>query len=230
MSKMAEHSEGYYVEKLSASRLRRCYEIAPPRVRQYLDAETAHVASRLRADDRVLELGCGYGRILDKLSRNAGCLVGIDTSHQSLALAREMLVERDRCHVVRMDAGTLAFGDGVFDVVLCLQNGLSAFKIDHRQLIGECIRVTRKGGQVLLSTYAERFWEHRLEWFRLQSEAGLLGPIDWTATRDGEIVCEDGFRATTIRATDFESLASGLGVSFRIEEVDESSLFCEIDV
>jgi hypothetical protein len=29
----------YYSEKLSAERLKKCYDIAPSRVRQYLDAE-----------------------------------------------------------------------------------------------------------------------------------------------------------------------------------------------
>jgi len=223
-------SEGYYVEKLSGARLRRCYELAPPRVRRYLDAEIEHVASRLRPGDRVLELGCGYGRILERLAPKVGFLVGIDTSAQSLALACELLVGYSNCRLVRMDAGVLAFDGGVFDAVLCVQNGLSAFKIDRQRLVSECIRVTRRGGKVLLSTYAERFWEHRLEWFRLQSKEGLVGEIDWTTTRDGVIVCKDGFRATTISANEFEALAGELGIRRRIEEVDGSSLFCELNV
>jgi 2-polyprenyl-6-hydroxyphenyl methylase/3-demethylubiquinone-9 3-methyltransferase len=226
----ANGSEGYYVEKLSGARLRRCYELAPPRVRQYLDAEVAHVASRLQSGDQVLELGCGYGRILERLAPKVGFLVGIDTSAQSLALARDILAGHGNCRLARMDAGLPAFHDGVFDAVLCLQNGLSAFKIDRRRLVSECVRVTRRGGRVLLSTYAERFWEHRLEWFRLQSVEGLVGEIDWTATRNGEIVCKDGFRATTIGVADFESLTTGWSVQRRIEEVDGSSLFCELTV
>ncbi len=219
---------GYYAERLSAERLRRCYEIASPRVRQYLDAEVSHVADKIRPSDRVLELGCGYGRVVKELVSKAGTLIGIDTSLSSLQLAREFMCEHGNTRFLAMDAGALGFRDRTFDVVLCIQNGLSAFKVDQRVLIGECIRVARPGGRVLFSSYAQKFWRDRLEWFQLQSEQGLLGEIDHDATADGVIVCKDGFRATTISPDDFVALMSEFNVHPRIEEVDESSLFCEI--
>ncbi len=221
---------GYYAERLSAERLRRCYAIAPPCVRQYLDGEIAYVADRIRPSDTVLELGCGYGRVLERLAPLAGTLVGIDTSRSSLKLACTLLDRFTNCRLVRMDAVALGFRDRVFDVVVCIQNGISAFKVDQRTLIAECLRVTRKGGRVLVSTYSGKFWRHRLEWFRLQAEQGLLGEIDWERTRDGVIVCKDGFRATTVGADEFTALVSDLEVTHRIEEVDESSLFCELQI
>jgi ubiquinone/menaquinone biosynthesis C-methylase UbiE len=219
---------GYYSERLSAERLRKCYEIAPPRVRQYLDAEIRHVASRIRPADTVLELGCGYGRVLEKLAPKAKRLVGIDTARASIELGRELLRGLANCWLLQMDAVALGFRDQVFDVVLCIQNGISAFKVDQQALIAESIRVTRAGGRVLFSSYSAKFWDARLEWFRLQSKQGLLGEIDGAATGNGVIVCKDGFRATTLSPDDFVSLTSGLGVRRRIEEVDASSIFCEL--
>jgi 2-polyprenyl-6-hydroxyphenyl methylase/3-demethylubiquinone-9 3-methyltransferase len=80
----------------------------------------------------------------------------------------------------------------------------------------------------LFSTYAERFWDDRLEWFELQAQAGLLGEIDYDKTGDGVIACKDGFTATTVRPSAFLSLTRGLGAEVRLVEIDESSLFCEI--
>jgi len=54
---------GHYAEKLSGERLQRCYEVASPRVSQYLEAEILHVLHKIRPGDRVIELGFGYGRI-----------------------------------------------------------------------------------------------------------------------------------------------------------------------
>jgi len=54
----------YYGENLSGERLRRCYEIALPRVRQYLEAEIFYVLEQMDGKARILELGCGYGRVL----------------------------------------------------------------------------------------------------------------------------------------------------------------------
>jgi hypothetical protein len=53
---------GYYEQKLAPSSLERVYELAPPRVRQYLRAEVDFVVGRLRPTDVVLDLGCGYSR------------------------------------------------------------------------------------------------------------------------------------------------------------------------
>ena len=218
----------YYSKQLSAERLRKCYEIAPPRVMQYLDAEIAHVADRIRPGDTVLALGCGYGRVMRKLAANAGLLVGIDTSRASLQLGRRLLRETSNCRLLRMNAISLGFRDRVFDVVFCIQNGISAFKVDQRTLIAEAVRVACPGGRVLFSSYSANFWEHRLEWFQLQADHGLLGEIDHAATREGVIVCKDGFKATTIGPDEFVALTSGLNVHARIEEVDQSSIFCEI--
>lgn len=222
--------KGYYSERLSAERLRECYQIAPPRVRQYLDAEIRHVLSRIGPSDAVLELGCGYGRVLEQLAVKARTLVGVDTSRSSVRLARRQTSGIPNCRVLQMNAVALGFRDRAFDVVVCIQNGISAFGVDQRALIAESIRVTRSGGRVLFSSYSEKFWNQRLEWFRVQSEHGLLGEIDWDATGDGVIVCRDDFKATTVSPDEFLALASSLSVRARIEEVDESSVFCEIVV
>ena len=147
----------YYAEKLSADRLRRCYEIAPPRVRQYLQAEIDHASTKIRAGDSVLELGCGYGRILAEMSGKAGRLVGIDTSRASLSAGREYLASLPNCHLIQADAIRLPFPDRSFDAVLCLQNGLSAFHVDPERLIKESLRVTKPGGIALFSSYAGGF-------------------------------------------------------------------------
>jgi ubiquinone/menaquinone biosynthesis C-methylase UbiE len=220
----------YYAKQLSAERLKRCYDLAPPRVQQYLEAEIAHVIERIGAADAVLELGCGYGRVLRRLIGRARRVVGIDTSQQSLALARELMPDERRCELHRMNALDLAFEDDSFDVVLCIQNGISAFGVDQRRLLAEALRVTRRSGRVLFSSYAARFWKPRLEWFRLQADHGLLGEIDEDATGNGVIVCTDGFCATTVGPDQFHALAADLGVEAEIAEIDQSSLFCEICV
>jgi 2-polyprenyl-6-hydroxyphenyl methylase/3-demethylubiquinone-9 3-methyltransferase len=127
-----------------------------------------------------------------------------------------------------MNALLLGFKDKCFDLVACIQNGISAFKVDQEELLREALRVTRPGGRVLFSSYSEKFWPDRLNWFRIQSDHGLLGEIDDKATGDGIIVCKDGFRATTVGPADFCRLTSGIGIACTIEEVDESSIFCEM--
>ncbi len=220
--------QGYYTQRLSAERLKKCYEIAPPRIKQYLEAEIEYVLKKINPSDAVLELGCGYGRVLDKIRTKAKAAIGIDTSFASLQMAWQTLRNSPSYHLLAMNAVELGFRDKVFDVVICIQNGISAFKVDQHTLIKEAMRVTRSGGRILFSSYSDQFWEHRLQWFQIQSDHGLLGEIDYKATGDGVIVCKDGFKATTIRPHDFVLLATDLNVEPLITEVDDSSIFYEI--
>jgi 2-polyprenyl-6-hydroxyphenyl methylase/3-demethylubiquinone-9 3-methyltransferase len=220
----------YYTQKLSAGRLRLCYELAPSRVKRYLEAEIEFVLDRTKSSDLVLELGCGYGRVLQRLMAKAKTVIGIDTSRDSLQLARALIGHIPSCHLLEMNAAALGFRDRQFDMTICIQNGISALQVNPRQLSGEAIRVTRAGGTVVFSSYAERFWNDRLEWFRIQSAHGLVGEIDDEATGHGVIVCKDGFRASTFGPEDFIAVAANFGITPKITEVDDSSIFCEIVV
>ncbi len=218
----------YYNDKLSANRLKRVYKISPPRVRQYLQAEIDYISSKTQSGDMVLELGCGYGRVLTQLASKVKHVVGIDTSFASMQLARENLFDKTRCHLTCANALHLPFPDRTFDLVVCIQNGISAFHVDPQALIQEAIRVTKPGGLSLFSTYSEKFWDHRLEWFCLQSEAGLLGELDEEKTGNGVIVCKDGFTGTAFTPEQLSSLTGDLPVTVAITEIDQSSVFCEI--
>lgn len=127
-----------------------------------------------------------------------------------------------------MDASALTFADGEFDVVICVQNGISAFAVDPERVMCEALRVTRPGGRAVFSTYSKAFWPDRLAWFESQAAAGLLGAIDYDQTRDGLVVCKDGFRAGFFGPEELRLLSRRLGVEPLITTVDDSSVFCEM--
>jgi SAM-dependent methyltransferase len=221
---------GYYTEGLAAERLRACYDLAPPRIKAYLEAEIEFVLARTTSSMLALELGCGYGRVLERLLPRVRVAFGIDTSASSLAMALGYLGRKPSPCLACMDASQMGFRDRAFDLTICIQNGISAFAVDQQQLVREAIRVTRSGGRVMFSSYTPQFWEHRLEWFEIQSTHRLIGEIDYQATGNGTIVCQDGFRATTVDKETFEKFAASLEFTPCITEVDGSSLFCELVV
>ncbi len=221
--------KNYYADKLSSGRLKQVYEIAPTRIKQYLEAELNYVLQKVSKDDIVLELGCGYGRIFPELSLKVKSVAGIDISMNSLMLGKELCSHFSNCCFIQMDAVKLAFTNHSFDKVLCIQNGISAFHVNQKQLILECIRITKPGGKVFFSSYSDKIWNDRLEWFKLQSDAGFLGEIDYSKTGNGIIVCKDGFTATTMDAEHFHQLTSDINnINVISEEVDESSIFFNV--
>jgi 2-polyprenyl-6-hydroxyphenyl methylase/3-demethylubiquinone-9 3-methyltransferase len=146
-----------------------------------------------------------------------------------LELATKFVEGISNVSLSQMNAANLSFREHTFDCVVCIQNGISAFHVDPRILISESMRVAKPESLILFSTYAANFWEERLRWFQLQSQAKLLGEIDYEKTRPGVIVCKDGFTATTLGPEEFSNLTKGIDANVRIVEVDESSLFCEIE-
>ena len=220
----------YYSQYLSSNRLKKCYDIASSRVQQYLEAEINFVLEKINRTDCLLELGCGYGRVIKRLLEKSNSVIGIDRSYESIRLAKHYVKNTDSLRLYVMDAIVLGFKDNQFDITLCIQNGISAFHVAPERLLHEAIRVTRAGGIVLFSSYSVKFWENRLEWFIDQATHGLIGEIDELATGNGTIVCKDGFTATSITAEKFHDLASLFDVSAYVYEIDESSLFCEMIV
>ncbi len=220
----------YYQDRLHGNNLKRCYDIAPPRIQQYLSAEIDYVLRRIPHNCLALELRCGYGRVLQHLVPKTDVLVGIDTSQTNIDLGMYFLRDCHNCHLLIMNAIALAFPDNTFDGVICIQNGISAFHVGKKSLIRESIRVTKSRGLVMFSSYSEKIWVQRLQWFEAQAEASLIGEIDHEKTRNGIIVCRDGFMATTVGPEEFEELAHGFPVDVHIEEVDESSIFCVMTV
>ncbi len=219
--------DGYYSEKLNADRLFQVYQSDIPQVRAYLRAETDFVRSRLRGDERVLELGAGYGRIMKELAPYAASITGIDLSERTVELGREYLRECPNCSLLVMNAHSPVFS-GTFDGVLCLQNGLSAMKGDPENLVRQAVRLLSPGGRAYFSTYSPKFWDYRLAWFQEQARKGLLGEIDMEKTGNGIIVCKDGFTATTFGRSELERLGEISGLPFVVEEADGSSIFLTV--
>ncbi len=215
----------YYSRQLAGERLRRVYELAPPRVQQYLLAEIEYVRTFLTGRESVLELGCGYGRVMFALAPFAQMVTGVDTARESVELGKRLGAGHQKCHFHEMDAAALDFESDSFDLVVCIQNGICAFRVDPEKLIREALRVTKPGGRVVVSSYSPRFWEDRLLWFELQAAEGLVGPIDHERSKNGVIVCTDGFRSGTFFPIQLEDLGRTFGAKTEMREIDESSMF-----
>lgn len=220
----------YYAEKLHSSRLKECYDIAPLRIKQYLEEEIQFVLKYIKPSNVVLELGCGYGRVVRELTGKVKEVYGIDISEKNLNYAKKYLEGYRNIKLFQMNAKLLEFNDQMFDVTIAIQNSISSFGIKATKLIEESCRVTKNGGRVLLSSYSEKIWGDRLKWFYNQYEKGLIGEIDKDRTADGTIVCKDGFKATTFSREEFRNLVEEMNLEAEIEEVDNSSVFCVIKV
>lgn len=221
--------DNYYAKSLNAQRLLQVYETGIPEVSRYLEQEISFVRERLKKTDKVLELAAGYGRIMKELAPYVKSIAGIEISGDNVRFGEEYLKKIPNAELLVMDAHNIDYGSS-FDAVLCLQNGLSAIRADVPETFAaKVIRALKIGGKAYFSTYHPNFWEQRVKWFQEQASKGLIGELDMEKTKNGVIVCKDGFSATTHSVADLEKIGRSTNCSWQIFEVDDSSIFLVIE-
>ena len=83
-----------------------------------IEAELKRLPSANPRNRRVLEIGCGPGRLMKPLSRHFGEIHGIDVSDEMIRLARERLADIPHAHVhVAKGLGLPLFAGESFDIV-----------------------------------------------------------------------------------------------------------------
>ncbi len=99
------------------------------------------------ADTVVLEAGCGEGYGADLLAGTARLVLGLDYDPTTAA---HVAARYPRVHVRRGNLATLPLPDSAVDVVVNLQ--VIEHLWDQPAFLGECARVLRPGGSLLVST------------------------------------------------------------------------------
>jgi SAM-dependent methyltransferase len=149
------------------------FDVAADAYDRFMGRYSGPLASQLadlagvRAEQRVLDVGCGPGALTGELVTRLGheAVTAIDPSESFVAAVRERHPGVD----VRLaTAENLPFGDGTFDVALAQL--VVHFMADPVAGLREMARVTRRGGVV-----AACVWDH----------AGEQGPLTafWQAVR-----------------------------------------------
>lgn len=149
---------------------------------QYLERKrTTWVLKFLSAQDqeRILEIGCGAGHILEKIDR--GILYGIDLSRTLIAIAARRLAKK--AELKRCNAEAIEYPDNFFDKVIC------ADIIEHvqnpRKVLEEIRRVIKEDGLVIISVpndkiiYSFRNILIRLKLFRFLFKNVTNNRWDW---------------------------------------------------
>ncbi len=150
--------------------------------------------------DQVLDAGTGTGRILELLSPHLRRGIGIDSSPEMLAIARDRLAKAGilNCQVRRGDVYRLPFADATaedgFDAVIFHQ--VLHFLDDPQAVIREAGRVLRGGGRILIADFAP----HLLEFLRNDYAHRRLG------FSNAEV--ESWFRTAGLKPTTMESFAA----------------------
>jgi ubiquinone/menaquinone biosynthesis C-methylase UbiE len=113
----------------------------------------ALVALEVRGDDRVLEIGFGHGRTLERVGNTLreGSIVGVDHSRDMVRLAAarcRRLIDDERVEVREASSRSLPYPDAEFDKVMAVNT--IYFWSDPLEHLREVRRVLKKSGLFVL--------------------------------------------------------------------------------
>ncbi|ERJ17879.1 Putative methyltransferase in menaquinone-biotin biosynthesi protein [Salinisphaera shabanensis E1L3A] len=128
----------------------------------YIEATTRETIARLplRAEDRLLDIGCGTGALLHRLAAaHPAChLAGMDPVAKMLEAARHKL--SPAVELRQGWAEQLPFADSRFDIVV----SCNMFHFIDRPVdaLGEIRRVLQPGGRLVITDWCGDYWACRL--------------------------------------------------------------------
>ncbi|RMG44751.1 MAG: class I SAM-dependent methyltransferase [Acidobacteria bacterium] len=111
--------------------------------------------ARIGPGQRILDIGCGRGEMVLTCALRGAQAVGVDFSPHAVRLARELLDKfnvRAATAIVQMDAADLGFTPNQFDRILMLDLVEHISEERLRRLIGQCHRLLKPGGRVVIHT------------------------------------------------------------------------------
>lgn len=128
-------------------------------------ADQRFAERHLPAKGRLVDLGCGTGRLLIPFAQRGGWVLGVDLSAEMLCLAGEkasaagVAIARLQANLVELDC----LADASFDSAACLFStiGMIAGAAERRQFIAHVHRILRPNGRLVLHVHNRwfNFWD-----------------------------------------------------------------------
>lgn len=135
-----------------------------PSFNDYFREEEAHILEHLTPESRVLEIGCGSGRVMERLAHVAEKIVGADYSRLQLSDAVLKLSEATKVDLSLDDGRRLGIRNDSFDIAYLTWNLLGSYDYEEQlALLQEARRVTKPNGCVIASVFAENAVPFQLE-------------------------------------------------------------------
>jgi 2-polyprenyl-6-hydroxyphenyl methylase/3-demethylubiquinone-9 3-methyltransferase len=134
-----------------------------PEIKEYLLLEEKQILSCINSQDAVLNVGCGYGRILNLLKTNCVKIIGIDISEDCVKKCKKKFKNSRNTSVSKIDISNTNFESNYFDKIILDFNFLGNISKSQREKsLEEIRRILKPKGKILGSVYSEKSLEQQL--------------------------------------------------------------------
>jgi ubiquinone/menaquinone biosynthesis C-methylase UbiE len=121
--------------------------------------ELAFIADYIKDGDKILDYGCGNGRLLEILKNKKIEYVGMDVSQKLIDLAKAKYPERVESFSKITSQASLAFPDNFFNRIIAVAV-FHHFPEKYAKEMGkELFRITRPGGTIVVTAW--NLWQNK---------------------------------------------------------------------
>lgn len=136
--------------------------------RSFMWRDLGFVKDLVKPSDRVLDFGCGNGRLAGFLNNNYKEFVGVDISQKLIDIAKQKYSsEKTKFIKINPLFNRLPFDDNYFDVIFSIAVFHHLPGEEYRLKVAkELYRVLKPGGKLAVSVWnlwQRRFWKYHLE-------------------------------------------------------------------
>ncbi|MEK7511584.1 MAG: class I SAM-dependent methyltransferase [Patescibacteria group bacterium] len=171
--------------------------------RAYVWPDVLVFSELIKDGDKLLDLGCGNGRLIGLLKDKAVDYLGVDFSQELIVCAKKSFPEKS---FLMRDALNLDFPEKSFDVVMCVSVLNHLPKNKHVQFVENIKKVLKPGGYLLMSNWnlwnilsKKSVWKKRHRSIETSKHRSII--LDWknvlTKWKSGENEAELYYYAFT---------------------------------
>ena len=133
------------------------------RTRSYIWNELRRFAGFAKDGDKILDFGCGNGRLLETFHEKNVKYIGADFSLNLINLARNKYkaeVDAGKAEFVKLDELKLPFPDQSFDVIysIAVLHHIPSVK-KREELLAEFSRILKPNGKIIITTW--NLWQRK---------------------------------------------------------------------
>ncbi len=190
-----------------------------PEFENWTQKDIIEIRKFLNKDSVVLEIGCGWGRVIKALAPYCKKFIGIDNSEAETIEAKSFLKDIDNVKVFLEDGKETHFPDNYFDAIVISGNTFGNLGENKENVLQEMKRLLKPDGKILLSVYSEGAKARRLKAYK---DIGMK----IKTTESKKIIFEGGLISEEFSKEDIESLFEKYGLKVQFRDISSVALFC----
>ncbi len=193
-------------------------QLANSVIKKFVTAEEHFLLDNISLTDSVLECGSGSGRLARVLAPHVKNFIGVDFSDLQLVSSKRRC-QKSNVEFMKQDLLHMSFKNNVFDASLLMFNTLGNLGKEKTNAIREMARVTKCGGKIIVSVYAENAFSFQQEFYKAAGQT--------TIWRVGDITHADGacrhWASETFTKQKISKVFKEAGLKPKIKKLNEFS-------